>query len=304
MNQIVEQLYSKHFHEIVQYVAANFPVLNVDGVMTRMLVDLKECAVATDLGFRRWATTYVRRTADEVLDRQGRTLESAIEEAKRDTAPKPKFVYEAHPYNPDITFIEIRHGRRQFIWVIESSKLEIARILHPAIRVRFQRIGKHSFPFLVKICRQQTYSGAWHEIERDLASIWFNFKFSDDLVADDGWLNFLPGNIQVAAPELCSTNDASNPDAPPSRHVELRPETDAVDGWFPPRPTARPLDREKVKASPFLNPQELVVDKWLRGTDDARALDRPDLEPAPAEIAALAVDAEVKRLKNEWHIGI
>jgi hypothetical protein len=295
-----EQLYSRQFYALIQQIVEDFPVLNSDAVLLRMLVDLKTCNATTELGFRRWATDYIRRTADEKLDEQSRTLEGAIEAAKNDTAPKPEFVYEIHPYNPNIAFVQITHRRRQFIWIIESSKIDLARILHPAIRVRFQRVGKHSYSYLVKLCQQQTYSGSWRTVERDLAAIWFNFKFEDDLQCSDGWLNYLPGNISVAAPELCSTNDVANPDSPPSRHVELRPETDAADGWVPPRPTARPLDREKMKPSPFLNPQELAVDKWLRGTSDAVALDKSGLEPVPEEVAALAVDAEVKRLRNEW----
>ncbi len=88
MNPVAEQLYGKHIFDVMDYIGENFPLLDATAVLTRMLVDLKNCHAETDTGFIKWAHSYVRGTADDLLDSQVSTVEEVVALARRlDTGP-------------------------------------------------------------------------------------------------------------------------------------------------------------------------------------------------------------------------
>ena len=310
MNAVAEKLYSTHLFDVMDYIGANYPLLDVTATLTRMMVDLKICHATTDTGFIKWAHAYVRRTADDLLDSQVSTLEEVVALARRqDTEPKPPFIAEQHPTRPEVTFVLIERGRRaqHAVWIVPTDKLGLVQVLHPTVEVRFTRIANRRYTHLVKRCQQQTYNGSWRTVERDLLGIWLGTDWP--ICAIDGnYLNYLPENLRVDRP--------TRQDALDHAIHELWPEKDAnPEDWKPDAPTAVPRNEDKESldyASPTIktpSAHDIKVNRWLYSKAELKfgaALEaqqtKEALEASEEESATLPVDAAARRLREAWGI--
>jgi hypothetical protein len=304
-----QQLYSEHFFDLMDYASAEFPILDAQYALTRMLVALKECTATTDLGFRKWANAFVRTMADDIAREQVSSFDEVIKIAQeRDTEPKPPFVSEQHPTRPEITFVKIergRGGRDSSVWIVPTDKLLLAQVLHPTVAVRFMRIGNLRHPYLVKKCQRQHYSGAWDTVVRDLGAIWLgiNEHFKSYEAKDGNYLNYLPDNLCVyTLPRLDALNFAAQP---------IWDEKDTSD-WKPDAPTAVPFnedDRELSYDRPTSQPMskhEQEVHKVLHGDVALRTVakdeERMQQKAAEHDEEPFSVDAAVQKLQEGWGI--
>lgn len=279
MNTVAERLYSSHFYELMDYACNEFPIIDAEHALTRMLVDLKRCPAKTDLGFRKWARAFIRQRADEVLDEQVSSIEQVVEIAQRlDTEPRPPFIAEMHPARPDVTFVKIergRGGRNSSIWIVPTDLLPLAQVLHPTVAVRFTRIANRQYAYLIKKCQRQSYNGAWSTVERDLAAIWLGTDRPIEAV-DGNYLNFLPENLRIFQ---AKSEDALN------QAVPLWDEKDTFD-WKPAVATA--VASNKIKNSLLRKPtsHDFTVTRWLKGDSEM-----------PADVAA-------RQLRQAWGVSV
>ena len=304
-----ERLYSEHFFDLLDYACAEFPILDAEHALTRMLVALKQCAATTDLGFRKWARAFIRTMADEIIEEQVSSFDQVIKIAQaRDTEPKPPFIAEQHPTRPEVTFVKIDRGRggRHFsTWVIPTDRLPLAQILHPTVTVRFTRIANRRYPYLIKKCQRQLYSGAWDTVERDLAAIWLGVDehYKAIEAVDGNFLNYLPDNLRVyQLPRLDALDRAAH---------SIWDEKDTAD-WTPAVPTAVPFNednRELNYDSPTNQPMskhEVEVNNLLHGDVALRtvAVDESRMRKTAADHddQPFSVDVAVRKLQNGWGI--
>lgn len=301
MNPVAEKLYSAHLFDLMDYVSANYALLDVTAVMTRMLVDLKICHATTDTGFIKWAHAYVRRTADDLLDSQVSTLEDVVALARRqDTEPKPAFIAEQHPTRPEVTFVLIERGRRaqHAVWIVPTDKLGLVQVLHPTVEVKFTRIANRRYAYLVKRCQQQTYNGSWRTVERDLLGIWLGTDWPISAL-DRNYLNYLPENLRVERP--------TRQDAMTYSIHELWPDKDTFD-WKPDMPTSVPLNADDESPTKPPSAHDIKVNRWLHDKAELKfggaALEAQEtkeaFEASEEEAATLPVDQAAKRLRDAW----
>jgi len=309
VNPVAEQLYSKHMFDLMDHACARYPILNAEHALTRMLVALKDCTATTDLGFRKWSNAFIRTMADDIVRDQVTSFDQVIKIAQeRDTEPKPAFIAEQHPIRPEITFVKIergRGGRDSSVWIVPTDRLPLVQILHPTVAVRFTRIGNLRYPYLIKKCQRQLYSGAWDTVERDLSAIWLgiNEHYQAIEAVDGNFLNYLPDNLRVyKLPRLDALNFAPHP---------LWDEKDTAD-WKPDAPTATPFredDRELSYDRPTSQPMskhELEVHKVLHGDVALRTVatdeERMRQKAAEHDEEAFSVDVAVRKLQKGWGI--
>jgi hypothetical protein len=302
VSAIAEQLYGAQIFDLLDYACAEFPILDPEHALTRMLVALKQCSATTDLGFRKWAHAFIRTMADDIVRDQVSSFDEVIKIAQeRDTEPKPPFISEQHPTRPEITFVKIergRDGRDSSIWIVPTDKLPLVQILHPTVAVKFMRVGNQRNPYLIKKCQRQSYNGSWHTVVRDLGAIWLGIDkhFKSYEAKDGNYLNFLPDNLQ---PYRLPYRDAFN-----SAYFGLfaddcnpRPED-----WVPERSTPKTrtnYDGGSVEDETFvdLKAQDQLSDhadsvkKMLHAHDD-----EPD---TPKFKAMVAQEARVRALVSE-----
>jgi hypothetical protein len=303
VNPVVEQLYSKHLFDLMDYVSANYELLDVTAVMTRMLVDLKICHAVTDTGFIKWAHAYVRRTADDLLDSQVSTLEDVVALARsRDTELKPAFIAEQHPTRPEVTFVLIERGKRaaHAVWIVPTDKLGLVQILHPTVKVKFTRIANRRYPYLVKHCQQQTYNGSWRTVERDLLAIWLGTDWPIS-ARDSNYLNYLPENLRICHP--------ISQDALDRAIHELWPDKDTLD-WKPDAPTAVPRNDDDNPMTKPPSAHDVKVNRWLHDKAPLKfdaALEaqvaKEAMEASEEKAATLPVDQAARRLREAWGVN-
>ncbi|HXM59448.1 MAG TPA: hypothetical protein VN950_01240 [Terriglobales bacterium] len=309
MNPVAEKLYGAQLFDLMDHTCAHYPILDAEHALTRMLVALKDCTATTDLGFRKWANAFIRTMADDIVRDQVTSFDEVIKIAQeRDTEPKPPFISEQHPAQPEITFVKIergRGGRDSSIWIVPTDKLPLVQILHPTVAVRFMRIGNLRYPYLIKKCQRQLYSGAWDTVERDLGAIWMGIDehFQSYEARDGNYLNYLPHNLHVYK---LSRLDALNFAAQP-----IWDEKDTSD-WKPDASTAVPFNEDNRELSydrPTSQPMskhELEVHKVLHGdvalrtvaTEEGRLLQKA--EEHDEEV--FSVDVAVQKLQKGWGI--